>query len=206
LKLKSPFLFKFRNAFRPPFSYRCIRSVNYTSFAHSVGSFPAINSFLRLPNGSIPEPHKKPDREATSHRFFSHRTVPTLRRKKVSLRRRQQADTPNHCSTWHNPLKYFYGMPAVAMPFGLLWQVCHTACSSFAFVQAAPVSFTPFVHFFLRSASLHLVRSQTVCCKAGHPIIQTQLNTPGNAPSFRKPKLQYSPGFIPLHNVIHSLQ
>ena len=25
--------------------------------------------------------------------------------KKVSLRRRQQADTPNHCSTWHNSIK-----------------------------------------------------------------------------------------------------
>jgi hypothetical protein len=70
--------------------------------------------------------------------------------KKVSLRRRQQADTPNHCSTWHNPLKYFYGMPAAAMPFGLLSQVCHTACSSFAYVRAAPVSFTP-LHSFLLS-------------------------------------------------------
>lgn len=29
------------------------------------------------------------------------------------------------------------------MPFGLLSQVCHTACSSFAFVRAATVSFTP---------------------------------------------------------------
>lgn len=34
-------------------------------------------------------------------------------------------------------------MPAAAMPFGLLSQVCHTACSSFAFVRAAIVSFTP---------------------------------------------------------------
>lgn len=25
--------------------------------------------------------------------------------KKVSLRRRQQADTPNHCSTWHKSIK-----------------------------------------------------------------------------------------------------
>lgn len=41
-------------------------------------------------------------------------------------------------------------MPAAAMPFGLLSQVCHTACSSFAFVRAAIVSFTP-LRLFLPS-------------------------------------------------------
>jgi hypothetical protein len=30
---------------------------------------------------------------------------PRFAGKKVSLRRRQQADTPNHCSTWHKSIK-----------------------------------------------------------------------------------------------------
>ena len=63
-----------------------------------------------------------------------------------------------------------------------------------------------FVHFFLRSASLHLVRSYSFASRPGIPLANAQTNTQGNAPAFRKPTLQYSPGSIPLHYVIHSLQ
>ncbi|MBS1632861.1 MAG: hypothetical protein JST10_09840 [Bacteroidetes bacterium] len=63
-----------------------------------------------------------------------------------------------------------------------------------------------FVHYFLRSASLHLVRSFSFASRPGIPLANTQTNTQGNAPAFRKPTLQYSPGSIPLHYVIHSLQ
>ena len=41
-----------------------------------------------------------------------------------------------------------------------------------------------FVHFFLRSASLHHVRNSTICSKAGHPKPHTKSNTLGNAPAF----------------------
>ena len=40
------------------------------------------------------------------------------------------------------------------------------------------------VHFFLRYASLHHVRSLPICCKAGHPICFTHSLTHGNAPAF----------------------
>lgn len=57
-------------------------------------------------------------------------------------------------------------MPATAMPFGLLSQVCHTACSSFAFVRAATVSFTPLCSLLPslrsitpRSQLIHLLHS-----------------------------------------------
>ncbi len=41
-----------------------------------------------------------------------------------------------------------------------------------------------FVHFFLRYASLHHVRSLTICYKAGHPICFTHSLPHGNAPAF----------------------
>lgn len=40
------------------------------------------------------------------------------------------------------------------------------------------------VHFFLRYASLHHVRSLTICYKAGHPICFTHSLSHGNAPAF----------------------
>jgi hypothetical protein len=70
-------------------------------------------------------------------------------------------------------------MPATAMPFGLLSQVCHTACSSFAFVRAATVSFTPF-RSLLPSFRFITPRSQLhICFIAGHPCSQAQSNTQG---------------------------
>ncbi len=54
-------------------------------------------------------------------------------------------------------------MPATAMPFGLLSQVCHTACSSFAFVRAATVSFTP-LRSLLPSLRFIAPRSQLFIC------------------------------------------
>jgi hypothetical protein len=70
-------------------------------------------------------------------------------------------------------------MPATAMPFGLLSQVCHTACSSFAFVRAATVSFTP-LRSILPSFRCITPRSQLyICFMAGHPFSQAQSNTHG---------------------------
>ena len=87
--------------------------------------------------------------------------------KKVSLRRRQQADTPNHCSTGNKSIKILLWYAAPAMPFGLLSQVCHTACSSFAFFTAATVSFTPlrsllpsFRFITPRSQLIHLLQGR----------------------------------------------
>jgi len=59
-------------------------------------------------------------------------------------------------------------MPATAMPFGLLSQVCHTACSSFAFVRAASVFFTP-LRSLLRSFRFITPRSQLPICFMSGP-------------------------------------
>lgn len=82
---------------------------------------------------------------------------------------RQQADAPNHYSHCMHLFKNIYGHAVAAMPWwcpsslrhhpGLV--VCHTACSSAAFVTAALVSFTPLRSLLPSFASLHLVRSYT---------------------------------------------
>ncbi len=41
-----------------------------------------------------------------------------------------------------------------------------------------------FVHYFLRSASLHLVRSYAYCFKAWHPDLNTKASHSGNAHTF----------------------
>jgi len=68
------------------------------------------------------------------------------------------------------------------MPFGLLSQVCHTACSSFAFVRAATVSFTP-LRSLLPSFRFITPRSQLnnllqgIVCIAKHNSIHMQPHT-----------------------------
>lgn len=172
---------------RPPPSYRCVRSVNCTSLAHSVGSLPAISSFLQLPRRQHPGATHRASREAASLRFFAHRTDPRFAGKKVFVIRRQQAIMPNHCSSSNTSV------------YKLLWYCC--TCNAlwvlrfamqFVMLLAVPPHSSRqllcpsrhFIHSFLRSASLHHVRSQAICCKAGHPKPSTQSNTHGNAPAF----------------------
>ena len=96
---------------------------------------------------------------------------------------------PNHCSSSN---KSFHK---------LLWYCCTCNAlrvlrfaSQFVMLLAVPphssrqllCSSRHFVHFFLRSASLHHVRNSTICSKAGHPIIQPQNYTHGNAPAFQQ--------------------
>ncbi len=69
--------------------------------------------------------------------------TPRCAGKKVFVIHRQQAIMPNHCSSSNKScLLQFYSIAAPAMPFGLLSQVCHAACSSGSFLTAATVSFT----------------------------------------------------------------
>lgn len=70
--------------------------------------------------------------------------MPTLQGKKVFLSRRRHAGAPNHCTT--TAVFYVYLLitsvemqsPSFHFVAQGLW-VCHTACSSFFFVTAAPV-------------------------------------------------------------------
>lgn len=76
-----------------------------------------------------------------------------------------------------------------------------------AFVTAAIVSFTP-LRSFLPSFHFITPRSQPIHLLQGWAshTNTTEARHNGNAPAFRKPALQYSPGSISLHYVIHSLQ
>lgn len=74
----------------------------------------------------------------------------------------------------------FYGIAAPALPFG-----CFATLRSLShFLQLIRHSSRQllcpsrhFVHYFLRSASLRLVRSLTICCKAGHSCRPTKPET-----------------------------
>jgi len=94
--------------------------------------------------------------------------------KKVSLRRRQQADMPNHCSSSNKSV------------YKLLWYCCtcnalrvFRYATQFVILLAVPSpSFGQllcpsrhFVHYFLRSASLHLVRSYPFASRPGFAVI-----------------------------------
>ena len=161
-------------------------------------AFRQSKSFSDCPDGSIPEPPTKPDREAASHRFFAHRTDPRFAGKKVFVIRRQQAIMPNHCSSSN------------VSGYKLLWYCC--TCNAlwvlrfatqFVMLLAVPPHSSRqllcpsrhFVHSFLRYASLHHVRSQAICCKAGHPKPTTQSHTHGNAPAFSQANSTILTGF-----------
>ncbi len=68
-------------------------------------AFRQSAAFSDCPDGSIPELITKPGREAATHTSLPTAQTQRFAGKKVSLRRRQQADTPNHCSTWHKSIK-----------------------------------------------------------------------------------------------------
>lgn len=83
---------------------------------------------------------------------------------------RQQAIMPNHCNSSNNLFINFIGIAAPAMPFGLLSQVCHAACSSGSFLTSATVSFTP-LRSLLPSLRFITPRSYLILCyKAWQPI------------------------------------
>ena len=70
------------------------------------------------------------------------------------------------------------------MPFGC-YAVCHTACSSYGIRHGSYLCPScHFIHFVLRSASLHLVRSYANCFKAWHPALYTKAQHSGNAHAF----------------------
>jgi hypothetical protein len=84
--------------------------------------------------------------------------------------RRQQADAPNHCSSSNKSIYVLLCIAAAASPpladAPLLYAVCHTACSSSAFVTAAPVSFMP-----LRSLqpALRSISPRALPCQSSRP-------------------------------------
>jgi hypothetical protein len=125
--------------------------------------------------------------------------------KKVSLRRRQQADTPNHCSIWHKSSKILLwyasncnALRAATAGLSYCLQFLRLRSGSYCVLHATSfiTSFVP-LHY-TSFAAIHLL--QGMSC-----IPSTLSNTCSHIP-FRKPTLQYSLGSIPLHYIIHSLQ
>ena len=129
-----------------------------------------------------------------------------LQGNKVFVIRRQQVDMPNHCIS-SNKIVYYTFMVLLHMqcPSG-----CYAGLSYYLQFLLIPHGSSCVLHatsFITSFVPLHYTTfaANTFASKlASHS--KTQCNTHGNAPAFRKPMLQYSPGSIPLHYVIHSLQ
>lgn len=131
---------------------------------------------------------------------------PRFAGKKVSLRRRQQADTPNHCSTWHKSIKI------------LLWNASNcnalraaiaglSYCLQFLRLRSGSSCVLHATSFITSFVPLHCTTFAAIHFASRHGLhsIHTNQHTCSHIP-FRKPTLQYSLGFITLHYVIHSLQ
>ena len=139
--------------------------------------------------------------------FISHR--PTLQGNKVFLMPIRQADVPNQCSSSNEIcLQSFMVLLHLHCPSGasLRYAVCHTSCSSYGIRHGSycVLHATSFITSFV---PLHYT-SFVACPFAAR---QGILANPHNRHEsmhlpFRNPSLQYSPGFITLHYVIHSLQ
>ncbi len=105
-------------------------------------------------------------------------------------------------------MKLLWLLAKLTMPFGCFarFAVCHTPCCSYSLRSGSYLCPScHFIHFVLRSATLHHVRSLTICCKAWHTIQLTKQST-GDAHAFSQTNTTYSLGFIPLHYVLHSFQ
>ena len=88
----------------------------------------------------------------------------------------------------------------------LCYAVCHTPCCSYSLRSGSYLCPScHFIHFVLRSASLHHVRSFDIAKRHG-TLSNTQSKAQVMHIPLRKPTLQYSLCSIPLHYVLHSLQ
>ena len=123
-------------------------SVPSAALTHSVGSLLAINILLRLPHLQHPgAAHKsRPGSCQPSLLFPPHKAhASPVNRCSSFVVSKQSCQTIAAAAI--NLFINFYGIAAPAMPFGLLSQVCHAACSSSSFLTAATVSFTPLRSF-----------------------------------------------------------
>lgn len=133
---------------------------------------------------------------------------PTLQGNMVSLRLSRQVDAPNQCSSANKSVyklvRYWHTCIAPRV-LRFATQFVTLLAAPTAPVRAATCVLHATIHFVLRYASLHHVRSFDIATRHC-----TLSSTQGNAQvlqmPFRKPSLQYSLGFISLHYVLHSFQ
>ena len=102
----------------------------------------------------------------------------------------------------------FYGIAAPAMPFGCSASLHSLSyCLQFLRLRSGSYCVLHATSFIASYVSLHYTSFAAI-----HLLHGRAAHKPGTnhdiraAPAIRKPMLQYSPGFIPLHYVIHSLQ
>lgn len=121
----------------------------------------------------------------------------------------RQADVPNQCSSSNKAVyKSFMVLLHLHCPSGasLRFAVCHTSCSSYGirhgsfcvlYATSFISSFVP-LHYTTFVACPFATRHGTLSKAQSKPQV---MHIP-----FRKPTLQYSLGFIPLHFVLHSFR
>lgn len=146
--------------------------IQSVAFRHLQLSPIALTAASRIhpqsPDGKLPAIASLPT--AQTQRFAG---------KKVSLRRRQQADTPNLAVPGINPLNTFMACQQLQCPSGCYRRfVILLAAPSPSFGQLLCPS-RHFVHYFIRYASLHLVRSYLFATWLGKPLSKAQIITPG---------------------------
>lgn len=184
-------------------------SVTSAALTHSVGSLPAFNILIRLPQRQHP---------GATHKSSPGSCQPSL----LFPPHKAHASPVNRCSSFVvskqscqtiaaaaiNLFINFYGIAAPAMPFGCSASLRSLSCC-LQFLLIPPGSYcvlhaTSFISSFV---PLHYTTfaAKPFATRQGIPG-HTQSNTHGMHLPFRKPSLQYSLGFIPLHYVIHSLQ
>ena len=145
--------------------------------------------------------------------------MPALQGKAVFLMPIRQADAPNQCNIANKAVyETCMVLAKLTMPFR-----CFAALRSLSHClqlirHSSRQLLCPSCHLIhvacaadpcgiIRSATLHHVRSLTVCCKAWHTIQQHKSINTSDAHTFpQNHTLQYSLGSIPLHYVLHSFQ
>jgi len=125
----------------------------------------------------------------------------------VFVIRRQQVDMPNHCIS-SNKIVYYTFMVLLHMqcPSG-----CYAGLSYYLQFLLIPHGSYCVLHatsFITSFVPLHYTTfaAKPLASRPGIPFALAQINAHGMHQPFRKPALQYSPGSISLHYVIHSLQ
>mgnify|MGYP003578972408 CR=1 FL=1 len=121
----------------------------------------------------------------------------------------RQADAPNHCSIANKAIyETCMVLAKLTMPFGCFATLRSLSHCLQLIRHSSRQLLCPschLIHFVLRSATLHHVRSLTICYKAWHTILSTKQST-SDAHTFSQATLQYLLGSIPLHYVLHSFQ
>ena len=180
------------------------------ALTHSVGSLPAFNILLRLPQRQHP---------GATHKSRPGSCLPSL----LFPPHKAHASPVNRCSSFvvskqscqtiaaaaKNLFINFYGIAAPAMPFGCSASLRSLSCClQFLLIPHGSYCVLHATSFISSFVPLHYT---TFAAKPFSPRQSLPSHTQkairlGMHLPFRKPSLQYSLGSIPLHFVIHSLQ